>query len=87
MSPRTDCILDVRITNIDADAPSNIIRRKPLASPVLLSPYREKEKNLEAWLNHQRRHFSPFVASCNGLLGSEAEGVEHYKKSLQEASP
>ena len=84
MSPRTDCILDVRITNIDADAPSNI-RRKPLASPVLLSPYREKEKNLEAWLNHQRRHFSPLVASCNGLLGSEAEGA--LQKSLQEASP
>ena len=51
----------------------------PLASLVLLSPYREKKENLQACLDHQRRHFSPFVASCDGLLGNEAKVVEHYK--------
>ena len=54
-----DCILDVCITNLDA--PSNI-HRKPEA--VLLFHEREKRKKyLQACLN-QRRHFSPFVASC-----------------------
>ena len=56
----TDFILDVRITNVDA--PSNI-HRKP--EHVLLSHEREKKKKyLQACLD-QRRHFSPFVVSCD----------------------
>ena len=67
---QTDCILDVRITNLDA--PSNI-HRKPEA--VLLSQEREKKKKyLQACLD-QRRHFSPLVVSCDGVLGNEAKVV------------
>ena len=67
---QTDCILDVRITNLDA--PSNI-HRKP--ESVLLSHEREKKKKyLQACLD-QRRHFSPFVVSCDGVLGKEAKVV------------
>ena len=63
---QTDCILDVRILNLDA--PSNI-QRKPEA--VLLSREREKKKYLQACLD-LRRHFSPFVVSCAGVLAHEA---------------
>ena len=67
---KADCILDVRITNLDA--PSKI-HRKPEA--VLLSHEREKKKYyLQGCLN-QRRHFSPFVISCDGVLGNEAKEV------------
>ena len=66
---QTDCILDVRITNLDA--PSNI-HRKPEA---VLSHEREKKKKyLQASLD-QRHHFSPFVVSCDGVLGNEAKVV------------
>ena len=51
---QTDCILDVRITNLDA--PSNI-HRKPEA--VLLSHEREKKKKYLQLCLDQRRHFSP----------------------------
>ena len=68
---QTDCILDVRITNLDA--PSNI-HRKP--ETVHLSREREKKKKyLQACLD-QRRHFSPFVVSCDGVLGNEAKVVQ-----------
>ena len=67
---QTDCILDVRVTNLDAA--SNIHRKSEL---VLLSHEREKKKKyLQACLD-QRRHFSPFVVSCDGLLGKEARSV------------
>ena len=67
----TDCILDVRITNLDA--PFNI-HRKP--ETVHLSREREKKKKyLQACLD-QRRHFSPFVVSCDGVLGNEAKVVQ-----------
>jgi hypothetical protein len=66
---QTDCILDVHITNLGA--PSNI-HRKPEA--VILSQEREKKKYLQACLD-QRRHFSPFVVSCDGVLGKEAKVV------------
>ena len=54
---QTDCILDVRITNLDAPS----IQSK--AEAVLRSHEREKKKKyLQAYLD-QRRNFSPFVAS------------------------
>ena len=53
---QTDCILDVRITNLDA--PSNIHRK---LEAVLLSHEREKKKKyIQACLD-QRRNFSHFV--------------------------
>ena len=59
----------MRLSNFDA--PSNI-DRKPEA--VLLSHEREKTKKkyIKACLD-QRRHFSPFVVSCGGVLGNEAK--------------
>ena len=34
----------------------------------------------------QRRHFSPFVVSCDEVLGNEAK-VQQYYKTLQDTSP
>ena len=79
----TDCelILDLHITNLDA--PSNIHQTPEV---VLLSHEREKKKKyLQACLD-QRRQFSPFVLSCDRVLGNKAKVVEYYK-TLQEASP
>ena len=77
---QTDCILDERITNLDA--PSNI-HRKPEA--VLLSHEREKKKKyLHACLD-PRRHFSPFVVSWDGVWCLEMKPGLCYK-NLQEAA-
>ena len=59
-TPQTDCILDARITNLDA--PYNNHRKQ---EAVLVSEEREKKKkDLQACLD-QRRRFSPFVVSCD----------------------
>ena len=63
-----DYILDVRITNLEA--PSNI-HRKP-ATVLLFHECRKKKKYLQACLD-QRRLFSPFVVSCDAVLGNEAK--------------
>jgi hypothetical protein len=64
----TDAIIDVRIT--DLDAKSNIPR---VPMKVLAAHEREKKrKYLEPCLE-QRRHFSPFVVSTDGLIGKEAK--------------
>lgn len=63
----TDCIIDVRIT--DTDAKSN---RSKDPMKVLATHEREKKrKYLEPCLD-QRRHFTPFVVSTDGLVGKEA---------------
>jgi hypothetical protein len=63
----TDCIIDVRITDVDAKSQRS---KDPLK--VLEAYEREKKlKYLEACLE-QRRHFSPFMASTDGLLGKES---------------
>ncbi len=63
----TDCIIDVRITDVDAKS-----QRSKDPHKVLEAHEREKKKKyLEACLE-QRRHFSPFVASTDGLLGKES---------------
>jgi hypothetical protein len=64
----TDCIIDVRIT--DVDAKSNLSKHP---KKVLIAQEKEKKKKyLEACLE-QRRHFTPFVESTDGLLGKEAK--------------
>jgi hypothetical protein len=64
----TDCIIDVRITDVDAKS-----NRSKAPVKVLATHEREKKKKyLEACLE-QRRHFSPFVVSTDGLLGKEAK--------------
>ena len=64
----TDCIIDVCIC--DANQPS-YLTRKPVS--ILKSTENEKKKmNLEPCLE-QRRLFTPFVVSCEGLFGKEAD--------------
>jgi hypothetical protein len=64
----TDCIIDVHITDVDAKS-----NRSKDPIKVLATHEREKKrKYLEACLG-QRRHFSPFVVSADGLLGKEAK--------------
>jgi hypothetical protein len=64
----TDCIIDVRITDDDGTK----FQQSKEPHKVLKAHKREKKKKyLEACLK-QRRHFSPFVASTDGLLGKES---------------
>jgi hypothetical protein len=63
----TDCIIDVRVTNADAKS-----QRQKDPAKVLSQHEREKKrKYLEPCLA-QRRHFTPFVVSTDGMLGREA---------------
>jgi hypothetical protein len=64
----TDCIIDVRIT--DVDAKSNLSKHP---EKVLIAQEKgKKKKYLEACLE-QRGHFTPFVVSTDILLGKEAK--------------
>jgi hypothetical protein len=64
----TDCIIDVHITDVDSKS-----QRSKDPHKVLEAHEREKKKKyLEACLK-QRRHFSPFVASTDSLLGKESQ--------------
>ena len=66
----TDSIHDMRVVNTDA---KSYWGRSP--EKCLEEAERAKKKMyLEACLQ-QRRHFSPFVASVDGLLGVEAEAT------------
>jgi hypothetical protein len=66
----TNCIIDVRITDVDAK-----YQRFKDPHKVLEGHEREKKrKYLKACLE-QRRHFSPFVASMDGLLGKESRSL------------
>jgi predicted transcriptional regulator len=64
----TDCIIDVRVT--DTDAKSNI--SKDPAKVLEAHEKEKKKKYLEACLE-QRRTFTPFVVSTDGLIGKEAK--------------
>jgi hypothetical protein len=64
----TDCIIDVRVT--DLDAASNVTR---YPDKVLEAHEKEKMKKYLKPCLDQRRHFSPFVVSTDGLLGKEAK--------------
>jgi hypothetical protein len=74
---RTDCIIDVRITDVDAKSQQSKDPHK-----VLEAHKREKKKKyLEACLE-QRRHFSPFMASTDGLLGKESRTLPSKPSAL-----
>ena len=64
----TDCIIDVRI--VDVNQPS-YLHRKP-TSIIKSAENGKKNMYLEPCLD-QGRHFTPFVVSCEGLLGREAD--------------
>jgi hypothetical protein len=63
----TDCILDVRVTDTDAKS----YCKRPPAKVLATQEKEKKRKYLENCLK-QRRHFTPFVVSVDGLLGREA---------------
>jgi hypothetical protein len=64
-----NCILDVRVADTDS---KSCCKRTPFK--VLESQEKEKKrKHLGAWCLENRRHFTPFVLSVDGLLGREAK--------------
>ena len=65
---QTDRILDVCVRNLNA--PSNIHRKPEVVLPS--HELEKKKKYLQACLD-QRRHFSLFVVSCDGVLGNKAK--------------
>ena len=66
----TDCILDIRVT--DTDAKSN--RSKNPMKVLAQHEHEKKKKYLEPCLK-QRRHFTPFVVSTDGLIGKEGKAT------------
>jgi hypothetical protein len=63
----TDAIVDVRVTDTDAKSYRS---RDPYK--VLAQHEREKKKKYLLPCLEQRKHFTPFVVSTDGLLGREA---------------
>jgi hypothetical protein len=63
----TDCILDVHVTDTDAES---YCKRPP--AKVLESQEREKKHKYLKNCLEQQHHFTPFVCSVDGLLGQEA---------------
>ena len=66
---RMDSIIDVRITDTDNKSQKNT--RDPMK--VLAKHEKEKKNKYQELCLAQRRSFTPFVVSCDGLLGREAE--------------
>ena len=66
----TECIIDVRVTDLDCPP-----QRGKDPNKVLKKPEKEKRsKYLQACLQ-QRRSFCPFVVSTDGVLGYEANNL------------
>ena len=73
----TDCIIDVRVTDLDAKCDRNMEPEK-----VLQKHEREKKKKyLQACLA-QRQHFAPFVVSTDGMLSKESKTLLKKLSSL-----
>ena len=66
----TDCIIDVRVQ--DLDAPSY---RDKTPTACLLSTEKAKKRQYQDKCHAQRRTFVPFVVSADGLLGAEAKSL------------
>jgi hypothetical protein len=62
-----DCIVDIRVT--DTDTKSYYHRD---TTKVLITQDKEKKRKYFEPCLEQRRHFTPFVSSTDGLLGHEA---------------
>lgn len=65
-----DCIIDVRVTNVDS--PSYLGRE---AENIILTQEKEKRDKYESACSDQRRDFSPFVVTTDGLLGPAAKEI------------
>ncbi len=66
----TDCIIDVRVTDLDCKSNRSKDPHKVLAQ----HEQAKKKKYLEA-CTEQRRHFSPFAVSTDGVIGKEARAL------------
>ena len=64
----TDCIIDVRVTDTDCKS-----QRSKDPMKVLENHEKEKKKKYLGPCLEQRRHFTPFVVSTDGLIGKEAK--------------
>ena len=73
----TDCILDVRVTDIDCPS---YCRRDPLKA-LEAQERAKKNRYLQACLD-QRRDFVPFVVSTDGLVAREAKATLQRLASL-----
>ena len=63
----TDTIIDVRVTNLDSKSYKNLSPKKALERQE-----KEKKKKYCKPCENQRRHFTPFVVSTDGMFGFEA---------------
>ena len=76
----TDTIIDVRVTNLDSKSYKNLPPKKALERQE-----KEKEKKYCKPCENQRRHFTPFVVSTDGMLGFEARAfLKSFAKLLAE---
>ncbi len=66
----TDCIIDFSVCDLDAQS----YRDRPPAAVILSREWAKKNQYLQPCLD-QRRHFVPFIASADGILGEEAQAV------------
>ena len=69
-SPSTDCIIDVTIVDLNAKSYNTKLPEK-----VLRAKESEKKRHYLKACQQQRRHFAPFVASTDGILGKEAHAL------------
>ena len=72
-----DCILDVRVTDIDCPS---YCRRDPVKA-LEAQERAKKNRYLQACLD-QRRDFVPFVVSTDGLVAREAKATLQQLASL-----
>jgi len=63
----TDTIIDVLVTNLDSKSYKNLPPKKALEQQE-----KEKKKKYCKPCENQRRHFTPFVLSTDGMFGFEA---------------
>jgi hypothetical protein len=73
----TDCIIDVRVTDTDAQS---YLSKDP--AKVLGAHEKEKKRKYLKPCLEQRRHFTPFVLSSDALVGKEAKILPKKLSSL-----
>jgi hypothetical protein len=64
----TDCFIDVRITDLDSKS-----YLKKSSDEVLARQEQEKKRKYLAPCIANRRHFTPFVSSTDGMIGKEGQ--------------
>ena len=76
----TDALIDVQLVNVDARSHQN---RE--AEAILKTAEKSKKRKHLADCHQQRRHFTPFVVSTDGMLGYKANFlIKRLAKELAE---